>query len=318
MTPNPPSGTTSTPTPQSYTMFWGCTIPYRLPFIELAIRKTWEKLGVSTTDLPFSCCPDPGGIQSFDIRTWTTLAARNLTLAEEKGLNIISACNGCFETLKIADSYLRKDKALQSSVNNTLKIATGRVWKGTTKLTHILEYLIKDITIAKLKAKIVRPLTGMKVVTHVGCHFMRPHTIMQTDDPNYPVLLKRILQDVLDIETVPYFGETSCCGAGVRGVDSELALDMAHNKLHEMDQANEISGIVVTCPTCFNSFDGQQKLVNRKFGRNVELPVFHLFELLAIGMGVSAGDLGLQSHLVKVDSGNFASENRRKELFLTH
>lgn len=281
-------------------MFWGCTIPYRLPFIEVAIRKVFDKLDIKTQDLPYGCCPDPGGMQSFDFFTWTTLAARNLTLAEEKNLNIVSACNGCFETLKIANYHLSKDKKLANDVNKILEPQTGRKWQGTIEITHIMDYLIHEIGLENLKKKIVKPLKGLKVTTHVGCHFSKPENIMQTDDPGYPMKLNTILTDILEIEVLPYFGETLCCGAGVRGVEKDVALDMAYNKLKEMD-TQEPDGLVVICPTCYNSFDGQQKLVNRKAGRKEEIPVFHLFELIGLAIGIPIEELAIDAHLIKHD-----------------
>jgi heterodisulfide reductase subunit B len=255
-------------------------------------------------------------MQSFDFFTWTTLATRNLTLAEAKSLNIVSACNGCFETLKIADYHMRHDKGLNDAVNKILEKETGRVWKGSITISHIVEYLEKEYTLKRLAEKIVAPLHGMKVVTHVGCHFMKPQHIMQTDNPNYPVVLNKILE-LLNIQVLPYFGETACCGAGVRGVDTDLALSIAINKLIEMD-ATEADGIVVICPTCFNSFDSQQKLANRKIGRKKELPVFHLFELLALALGTPIDELGLQNHMIKVDLGKLVNAIRLQTISVTH
>ncbi|OLS20182.1 MAG: CoB--CoM heterodisulfide reductase subunit B [Candidatus Heimdallarchaeota archaeon LC_3] len=290
----------STNTPSNLNIFWGCTIPYRLPFIEVAIRKVFDKLEIKIEDIAYSCCPDPGGIQSFDFLTWTTLAARNLTLAEEKNSNIVSACNGCFETLKIANYHLRRDKKLATQVNKILEPQTGRKWQGTIEVTHIMEYLINEIGLENLKKRIVKPLKGLKVTTHVGCHFTKPENIMQTDDPGFPLKLITILEDVLGIEVMPYFGETSCCGAGTRPIEKDIALDMAHNKLKEMDTQNP-DGLVIICPTCFNSFDGQQKLVNRKSGRKQEIPVFHLFELIGLALGIPIEELAIDTHLIKHD-----------------
>ncbi|MFW9929050.1 MAG: CoB--CoM heterodisulfide reductase iron-sulfur subunit B family protein [Candidatus Thorarchaeota archaeon] len=297
----------------TFSMFWGCTIPNRLPFIELAIRKVFEKLSINFEDLPYSCCPDPGGMQSFDFLTWTTLAARNLTLAEEKKLNIVSACNGCFETLRIADYHLKNDKQLAINVNKILEPQTGRKWEGKIQITHIMEYLINEIGIENLKKKIVVPLKGLKVTTHVGCHFSKPADVMQTDDPGYPMKLTTILQDVLGIEVLPYFGETACCGAGTRPIDSDTSLNMAYNKLKEMDTTDP-DGLVVICPTCFNSFDAQQKIINRKVERKKEIPVFHLFELLALALGIPLSDLAIDTHLIKPNMDKLKSLTKKPEL----
>ena len=83
-----------------YKMFEGCVIGNRIPFIEAASRKVFEKIGVQTSQAPFACCPDPTGVKSFDNTAWLTLGARNLCLAEAEGKDIISLCNGCANTLR--------------------------------------------------------------------------------------------------------------------------------------------------------------------------------------------------------------------------
>ena len=83
-----------------YTMFEGCTIGNRIPFIEAASKRVFEKVGIETSQAPFSCCPDPTGMKSFDNNAWLALGARNLTLAETEGKDIISLCNGCTNTLR--------------------------------------------------------------------------------------------------------------------------------------------------------------------------------------------------------------------------
>jgi heterodisulfide reductase subunit B len=65
-----------------YKIFEGCTISNRIPFIEASSNKVLDKLGVKTSKAPFSCCPDPTDMKSFDNDTWLAIGARNLCLAE--------------------------------------------------------------------------------------------------------------------------------------------------------------------------------------------------------------------------------------------
>lgn len=281
-----------------FTMFWGCTIPYRLPFIELAIRKVFDKLDIEHEDTAFSCCPDPNGIQAFDFFTWITLGARNLTLAEEKGNHIVSACNGCFETLKVAHYHMTKDKSLRSKVNKILKETTGREWTGKSKVMHLLDFLYEYVNIDELQKFITHPLDKFKFSTHVGCHYTKPEEIMQTDDPNNPIKLSSIIEDVLGAKFAPYMSQNDCCGAGLRSVDKDLALEMMNRKFEHIDKVQP-DGTVVICPTCFNSFDSQQRLINRKFNRNETVPTYHFFELLALAIGIPESELGFKFHSIK-------------------
>ena len=142
-----------------FAFFVGCTIPYRIPFVETSIRKTLPEFGIELMDLPFACCPDPGGVQGFDSTTWYTLAARNLCLAEEQNLNILTACSGCFETLKVSNTKLKNDSDLKDKVNEHLS-QVGREFKGTIEVKHFAEVLYTDVGIDKIAARVQKPLQG--------------------------------------------------------------------------------------------------------------------------------------------------------------
>ena len=117
---------------KSYAVFWGCLIPARLPWIEKAARAVLPALGVHIVDLPFSCCPDPIASRSLDHLTWLSLAARNLSLAEEQKMDIITLCSGCFETLKTVQLEM-KDSKTRYEVNQILA-ATGRCYEGSGRI----------------------------------------------------------------------------------------------------------------------------------------------------------------------------------------
>jgi len=79
-----------------FAFFPGCMIQVRYPQMEAAVRKTVSKLGIELVDLPgLGCCPDPVFFKSLHKEEWLTLAARNLVLAEQAGLDFVTICSGC-------------------------------------------------------------------------------------------------------------------------------------------------------------------------------------------------------------------------------
>ena len=73
-----------------YALFLGCMIPQRIPSVEIAAKKVFEKLGIEAIELQgYSCCPDSVVARLLDRKMWLTLAARNLSLAEEHGLDLL-------------------------------------------------------------------------------------------------------------------------------------------------------------------------------------------------------------------------------------
>ncbi|MHA2219501.1 MAG: CoB--CoM heterodisulfide reductase iron-sulfur subunit B family protein [Candidatus Hodarchaeales archaeon] len=261
-----------------FAYFAGCTIPYRVPFFETALRKTLPEFGIKLQDLPFACCPDPGGAQAFDSVVWHTLGARNITIAEEQNLDIITACSGCFETLKIVNVHLKNDPDLTSKVNENLK-EVGREFKGNIKVRHFADVLYSDIGIDKIAARVTHPLNGLKFATHSGCHFLKPPEILQIDNPERPEKFDHLVE-ALGGTAVNYLNKLACCGAGTRSIDQDKAIAMAHEKIVGAELAGA-DALVTICPTCF-----------------IQLPVFYYAELLALSMGFDLS-VGFKMHTIK-------------------
>ncbi|MCW3977224.1 MAG: heterodisulfide reductase-related iron-sulfur binding cluster, partial [Candidatus Bathyarchaeota archaeon] len=102
-----------------YLFFIGCTIPYRVTNYEVSARKTFAKLGIELVEMSdFNCCGLPVDPASHEMMM--VLAARNLCLAEQQGLDIITLCTGCAGTLRKVNRALKEEKELRSRVNEYL------------------------------------------------------------------------------------------------------------------------------------------------------------------------------------------------------
>ncbi|MFW9994530.1 MAG: CoB--CoM heterodisulfide reductase iron-sulfur subunit B family protein [Candidatus Odinarchaeota archaeon] len=283
-----------------YALFLGCTIPYRFPFMESAARRLMDHLGIEYEDVAeFTCCPDPVGIQSIHKKTWLAVAARNLAIAEQKGFDtVLTLCNGCFETLKVANHELEEPKVRK--IINDINKTVGREYNGTIRVKHLHEVLYDDIGIKTLSEKITNPL-DFTVATHTGCHLLRPSEILQVDDPEFPTELDQ-LAEVTGVKSVHYLQKNMCCGAGIRGCDEDGAdsYSIAYEKLKNMAKAGA-QALVLECPTCLGQFDAGQRVINKQHNDEINLPVIYLAELLAIAMGLDVAD-GLKLHATKTKS----------------
>lgn len=280
-----------------YALFVGCVIANRFPYIESAARKVFEKMGAQLVDIPeFACCPDPVGIQNVKQITWMATAAYNLCIAEEKGLDVLTFCNGCFESLKTAYVELGHDQKKKDEVNQILA-KVGKEYKGTSKVKFFLDYMYTDVGPEKIAEMVEKPLDSLKVATFYGCHYGRPNYILDFDDPLRPTSMDKIVE-ALGAQSVEYLKKYQCCGSAISGVDEEGQLNLLESKLKQIQRVGA-DVLSVICPACYMQFDGNQRKVNTKFGTEYNIPVLYLAELVAIAMGIDNKSLGFKFHTIK-------------------
>lgn len=68
-------------------------------------------------------------LKNADHEAWLVTAARNLDIAEEAGVSLVTPCTGCFGTLKGANHELAADPATLAAVNAKLA-KVGRHYAG--------------------------------------------------------------------------------------------------------------------------------------------------------------------------------------------
>jgi len=279
-----------------YGFFLGCIMPLRYPGIESSTRAVLDSLGVELVDMQgASCCPAPGVTRSFDQTYWMSVAARNLVIAEKMGVDIVTICNGCFDTLFEVAHKLNHDAELRKKINKILKEAGVDEYQGTVNVRHFVELLYKDVGVEAVRAK-AKAGKGMKAAVHYGCHFLKPSNIKKIDDAERPHIFDDIVE-AAGMTSLPFKDKGSCCGAGggVRARTPDVALKMTKENLTNM-QAAGAEVIVDCCPFCHLQYDaGQAQL--KEFG----IPVLHLSQLLGLAFGLEKEKLGLECHLTKVN-----------------
>ena len=284
-----------------FALFIGCTVAFKLPHIEAATRYVLDVLDLDPVDLPFSCCPDPNGVHSYCSEMWFTLAARNLALAEEQSLDIVTLCNGCYATLKHCRELLKSDSHLQKRINDRLN-SVGRQFTGKSRVLHIYQLLHEEIGYSRLQEHVAKPLSDLNIAVHYGCHSLRPQKMNPPENAEQPQWLWQFIDQVLAAETVHYLDETQCCGAGLREMDQDTALGLTQRKIRQMEEMGA-NAILVPCPSCYLQFDAGQRLLMRSDKKGIKgTPVYYQTELLAIAMGAKPAAIGLQYHMIRPDN----------------
>jgi len=283
---------------KQYAFFPGCLIPARHPAMEFTIRHTLPRLGIEIVDLEgASCCPDPIYFKSKDKLDWLSVAARNLCLAEDLGLDIFTNCSGCTATLSETYHLLRENEELKEKVNERLK-RIGRTYRGTSRIRHIATLVRDEVGYDTVRESVVRPLTGLKVAIHYGCHLLKPSRIMQVDDPDNPQVMERLVE-ALGATPVRHRNWYLCCGKACQTDDIPNA--MMHDLLSTVNEEKaDILGMI--CPTCFGQFDHGQMKVSKLFDEDFHTPPIYYFQLLAFAQGVPYDELGFKRQRFKPEA----------------
>jgi len=284
-----------------FALFLGCVIPNRYPFIERATRAVAEKFKIELLDMKgASCCPAPGVFRGFDIDTWLVIGARNITIAEELGVDIALMCNGCYGSLLEVNHTLKHDKEKRRMVNEHLA-KIGKEFKGSIEIRHVVDIFYNDIGPEKIKnrTKYGRKIPlNLNLALHYGCHLTKPKDIRPWgNDVENPTFFDELVE-ISGCKSLDYKDKNMCCGAGggVRGAFKELSLDYTREKLENIAAANA-DAIITCCPFCHLQFDLGQVEVNNIFKDKIsapfKIPVLYFTQLIGLAMGMTPEELGL-------------------------
>ncbi len=270
---------------EEYGFFIGCTIPLKLPHLEKAFRDVAGILDVKLIEMEgVSCCPEPVSLQSLNIDTWVTLGARNLAIAEKMGVNIIAICSGCYETLKTVSVLLEEDEEYLGKINGILQ-KIGYNYTGKTDVLHFVELFSQPEWLEKIKNLLINPLDDLNLAVHYGCHLIRPSKIMRFDHPEKPEKIDIILE-ALGAKTVEFANKLECCGFCAR-LQEEIGMKLVEDKMTELCELEEdVDALIAVCPSCTTQYDRKEKIIARKTGKELDIPILYLAEVMAIALGI--------------------------------
>ena len=275
-----------------FALYLGCTIPALEYAIEAQIRNVLPKLGIELIDIPHAgCCGTP--MRSVDQTAWMTMAAYNLSLAEEMGLDLLAPCNGCALTFNEVNHIFHKTPEKLDLVNKHLK-SEGYHYSGNTKVESLLSLLHDRIGVKKLRKYVKKPLKNLKFASHLGCHIIRPSREPVTyDDPEHPTKLDGIIR-ALGAKASDYPGKVDCCGLPIVAMYPEMAMSLAYNKIKTVKE-RKFNGIVTVCGLCQMMLASKQPAIMREFkDESGMLPVLTILELIGYALGMSGDELGVQ------------------------
>ena len=279
-----------------YAMFLGCTAPGRGRNYEMSARRVAERLGVELVDMPeFACCGF--SLVSAHRETSLAMAARDLSIAEAEGLPITTLCSSCAGALTHASLELAEEPELKERVNGYLA-TLGRSYEGPVAVKHFARMLYEDVGCDRIRSEVKRDITGLKVATHYGCHYIKPSKIYDEFDPvEDPSTLDDLLAAV-GAQAVRYMDKKRCCGGSVLAFDEKVAMASTKAKLDDV-RDSDANAMTVVCPFCNVMYDDNQRKVESTFQEKYGIPVLNLPQIIGLALGIDEKELGLRENRVK-------------------
>jgi heterodisulfide reductase subunit B len=281
----------------TYEVFLGCAIPNRFNNYESSMRAVAKELGIKLLDFEGASCCGTVVLKSIDENSWLAMSGRNIALAESRGHDIVTPCNGCFGSLKDTNHVLHDEEEYRKEVNKALK-PLGLEYTGKTKVRHFVEvlYELKD----EIKKKIVKPLDGLKIAFHPGCHLLRPSNVAGFDDPELPRKVDELLE-LTGAKSVPWGMKLSCCGSPLLIASEEVATQIIKEKMESAKEAGA-NCIATNCPACHTQFDVQLIGLKDDKGESLELPGLFVTQILGAAMGLDSEILGFELNRISLDA----------------
>ena len=309
-----------------YALYTGCTARESTPELLSSTLAVAEKLGIELVLLDEASCCGASHLQDFDEFLSLVLNARNICYAEKLGLPMVTICNTCQLNTVMTKERLDHDPEMKARVNEKLA-EVGLEYKGTSTIRHFLYALIDDYGLENISEKVVKPLSHFNIAPFYGCHNIRPshihykHNMPQPDyevsegggevayeeedlmykytheNPYVPTSLDRLIE-ALEGKAVQYESKNKCCGFHV-----DLQAPKTSNALTGTALSDAIDNgadvVVTPCPLCQLNMDLKQESAGKQLGRDIEIPVLHMPQMVALALGCSPEEIGLKYNVTK-------------------
>lgn len=277
-----------------YAYYTGCAAKGVCPELDQATQAVARALDIELIELTAASCCGAGVIGELEYDTQLAMNARNLAMAEQLGLNMMTICGTCQGVISRANVALQHT-ATRDRINQGL-IGNGGIYKGTTGVLHLLWVLVKEFGLARLEQAVTNPLTGLRVGPFYGCYILRPSEYLGFDDPYNPRSLEGVIR-ALGAEPVDYSGRTKCCGFPIVLENESNAMKMVGTHLLEA-KGNGADCLVTPCPLCHMNLDLYQGKAEQEMHRKIGLPILHLPQLVGLALGLGPEALGLRRNMV--------------------
>ncbi|MCJ7584261.1 MAG: CoB--CoM heterodisulfide reductase iron-sulfur subunit B family protein [Anaerolineales bacterium] len=282
-----------------YIFYPGCSMESSAKAYYDSTLAACKPLGIVLKEIEdWNCC---GATEYLSINKTPaySLIARNLALAEKQAngsRTVIAPCSACYLNLSKADHYMHEDKAFGGQVNEALAAGGLHYTPGSLDVRHLLDVIINDIGLDKVREKVTKPLKGLRIAPYLGCMVPRPDYNDYCTDHEYPTELDDLLA-ALGAEVIDFPLKTACCGGHMTQIGPDTAFELIR-RLVASAAEYKADVIATVCPMCQMNLDAFQGQMNGHFHTNYKMPILFFTQLMGIAFGEKPEKLGFGQEFV--------------------
>jgi heterodisulfide reductase subunit B len=216
------------------------------------------------------------------------LPVLNLSHAEKDGFEkLMAPCLACLSRFKAANVELYHDPDLKKKMQDIFDYK----YQGNVKVYHPLEVFL-EMGLEKIRERLRKKLTGLKIACYYGCVLTRPPKIAQFDNVEDPQSMDSIV-NILGATSLPWSFKTECCGVSMTLTRSDIVLKLTNDILREAKGAGA-DAIAVACPLCQANLDGRQRQIEETYQVRYRIPILYITQLMGLAFGALPREVGLQ------------------------
>jgi heterodisulfide reductase subunit B len=280
-----------------YLFYPGCSLEATAQEYQMSTRAVMGQLDVELDEIEdWTCCGASAADTASPLLS-LVLPARNLALAEKADgdRQLVASCSACYVNLSKVGERVRQEPVWLDRINQALSVE-GLTYAGKIQVRHLLDVLANDVGPEAIAAKVVRPLTGLRVAPYYGCQTVRPYSPF--DEPFLPESMDGIVA-ALDAQVHPNPMKAACCGGTLMTTKREVGVKLVSDLIQAVEGAD---CIVTVCPLCQMNLESYQGLVSKKLDQPIDMPVLYLTQLLGLAFGLPEDELGLKHNIVPLKS----------------
>ena len=262
-----------------YAFFPGCVSRGGAPELYQSTIAVAGRIGIELEEIEGWSCTGAGALQESNPLLGDTLNARNFALAQRMGLPIMTICSTCQGVMAQAKVRLEDDE-YRAQINELLA-EEDLEYTGGIQVKHMLWIMVEDIGLDHIKSLAVKSLDGVFLAPFYGC---------------YIVALELVIE-ALGATAVDNDGKTRCCGFPILTINERNSLAMVAKHTGEAQDLGA-DAMVTPCPLCHLNLDGFQSKAARQVGKQINVPILHLPQLIGAALGLDGPTLGLNRHIV--------------------